>query len=148
MKKTFRGVLGTDDPGSLFVEVPFDVKAVFGRARPPVKVTIGKHTWRSTLSVYGGKSYVGVRKSNRDAAGVTVGERVTVTIESDDEPRIVTPPPELAVALAGDARAAAGWARLSYTHQREHADAIAEAKRPETRERRVARALEMLRRGP
>ncbi|MBI5365520.1 MAG: DUF1905 domain-containing protein [Planctomycetes bacterium] len=144
MKKKFSGVLGTSAPGSLFVEVPFDVKAVFGRARPPVKVTIGKHTWRSTLAVYDGKTYVGVRKSNREAAGVAVGERVTVTLEGDDGPRVVTPPSDLAAALAGDRQAATAWAKLSYTHQREHVDALADAKHIETRLRRLARTLEML----
>ena len=142
--KRFKAKLGSEGPGSLFIEVPFDVKAAFGKARPPVKVTVNGHTWRSTVSVYGGRAYLPVRKSNRDAARVTVGDVVSVAIELDTDARTVEPPEELARALAKNARARAGWARLSYSHKREHAEAIDGAKKPETRARRIAKAIEML----
>jgi hypothetical protein len=87
MVKRFKAKLGSTGPGSLFIEVPFDVKAAFGKARPPVVVVINKHSYRSTIAVYGGRSYVPVRKSNRDAAGVQVGDLVDVSLDLDRETR-------------------------------------------------------------
>lgn len=143
--RTFRAKLGTKDAGSLFFEVPFDVKAAFGKARPPIKVTINRYTYRSTPAIYAGHTYVPVRASNRDAAGVDVGDTVTVTLELDTAVRDVKPPPPLARALKRDARARAAWKALSYSHKKEYADAIASAKKPETRDSRLKRTLTMLR---
>ena len=142
--KRFKAILGSDDPGSLFIEIPFDVKAVFGTARPKVVVTVNDHSYRSTVSVYGGRSYLPVRKSNRDAAKVAVGDEVNVRLELDEEPRVVEVPTELAAALRKNTALRAAWAKLSHSHQREHADAITSAKKEETRARRVAKAIEML----
>jgi hypothetical protein len=142
--KKFKAILGKEGDSGLFLEVPFDVKEEFGRARPPVKVTVNGYAFRTTVSVYGGKYYLGVRKSHRDAAGVEVGDRVEITMALDDEPREVEIPPELAKALAKNKRAKARWEKLSYTHQKEHADAINDAKKPETKARRVEKAIEML----
>lgn len=139
MKKSFRTRLISDRP-ALFIQLPFDVKAAFGKARPPVVVTINGHSWRSTVAVYGGKSYLPVRASNRDAAQVTAGETVHVTVASDEAPRIVPMPKE----LKGRTAARAAWKKLSYSHQREHAEALAEAKKPETRARRVEKMIAML----
>ena len=141
-RTTLRGEPGKGDIA--LIEVPGDVRAVFGKARPPVRATLGKYTFRTTIAVYGGKSYVGVRKSHRDAGKLAPGQSVAVVLELDDEPRTVTPPKELAAALKKDARARAAWDALSFTHQREHAEAIESAKKPETRARRVEKALAML----
>jgi uncharacterized protein YdeI (YjbR/CyaY-like superfamily) len=94
--------------------------------------------------VYGGKSYVGVRRSHREAAKLAPGQRVRVVIELDEAPRTVTPPKELAAVLAKDKNARAAWEALSFTHQREHAEAIEDAKKPETRARRVEKTIAML----
>ena len=126
------------------IVVPGDVRAVFGKARPAVRAMLGKYTFRTTIAVYGGKSYVGVRRSHREAAKLAPGQSLRVVLELDDAPRVVTPPKELAAALAKDAKARAAWDALSYTHKREHAEAIEGAKKPETRARRVAAALAML----
>jgi len=127
-----------------FVELPFDVRAEFGRARPPVKVTINGYTYRSTVSVYGGKYFIPVRKSNQDAAAVKPGDICKVTIASDTEVRDVDPPPDLKAALARNARAKARWDKLSFSHKKEHAQALLDAKKPETRARRLRKTLEML----
>ncbi len=142
--RKFTATLGSSEPGALFFELPFDVKEEYGRARPPVKVAINGYEFRTTVAVYGGRSYIGVRRSHREAAGVAVGDRVKVTIEADREPRTVEPPPELAAALKKNAAARAAWGRLSYSCKKEHADAILAAKRPETRARRVDAALAKL----
>ena len=121
--------------------MPFDAKAEYGSARAPVRCTINGVAYRSRLSVYGGTTYLGLRREVRDAPGVSLGDEVQVTMELDDEPREVEVPPALAAALAGDDRA---YERLSFSHRKEYAQWIAEAKRPETRERRVRKAIEML----
>lgn len=141
--RTFRARVAAGEQ-ALFIEVPFDVKEAFGRARPPVVVRLGAYEYRSTVAVYGGKSLIGIRKSHRDAAGVRAGDTIDVTLTLDDAPRTVEPPPELAAAFKKNARARAAWDKLSYTHQREHAEAILQAKKPETRARRVEKALAML----
>lgn len=77
---TFEAVVETEDEG-VFVVVPFDVKAEFGAARAPVTVTIGGFTWDSTIAVYGGRSYLPLRRGVRQAARIEPGDTVTVTVE-------------------------------------------------------------------
>jgi hypothetical protein len=141
--KRFRAKLGSD-AGALFVEVPFDVKEEFGKARPAVKVSIDRYSYRSTISVYGGKYYLPVRRDRREAAGVKAGDVVSVTIQADTGVRKVNPPPALSAALAKNGPARAAWARLSYSQKKEHAEAIRQAKKPETRVRRIQKILEKL----
>jgi hypothetical protein len=127
--------------------VPFDAKAEYGSTRAPVLCTINGVEYRSRLSVYAGTTYLGLRKDVREAAGVSVGDEVQVTMELDNGPREVAVSPALATALAGDDAASGAYDGLSFTHRKEYARWIAEAKRPETRERRVRRAIEMLNEG-
>jgi hypothetical protein len=143
----FTGTLGASATGGRWIEVPFDVRAVFGQARPPVRATVNGTPLRSRLSVYGGRTYLGLRSEIRSAAGIDVGDSVAVTLELDDAPREVEVPPALAVALEHDSAAAVAFEALAFTNRREYADWIATAKRDETRERRVAKAVEMLRSG-
>jgi Domain of unknown function (DUF1905) len=77
---TFDAVVETEDEG-VFVELPFDVKAEFGRARAPVNVTINGFTWPSTVAAYGGRYYLPLRRGVRNAAGIAPGDRVSVTVE-------------------------------------------------------------------
>jgi hypothetical protein len=137
--KTFKTVLGDG-----FVELPFDVRKEFGRARPPVKVSINGCTYRSTVSVYGGKYMVPVRKSRQDEAGVKQGDVCKVVIALDMEAREVEPPFDLKSALAKNPAARTKWDALSFTHKREHAEALRDAKKPETRARRLQKTIEML----
>jgi hypothetical protein len=142
----FETVLQAEDSG-VFFEVPLDVPAVFGKARAPVRGTINGHPFRSTVAVYGGRSYLPVKKALREAAGVAAGDAVVIELEADEQPRTVDPPPDLAAALAADPGARAAFEGLSFTHQREYAEWVAEAKREATRRRRVDQAVEMLRDG-
>jgi Bacteriocin-protection, YdeI or OmpD-Associated/Domain of unknown function (DUF1905) len=128
-------------------EVPLDVRALFGRARPPVNVTIRGHTWRSTVAVYGGRYYLVVNRSVKAATGVDAGDEVEVTLELDEQPREVTLPEGLGEALERDGAAREFFERLSFTNRREYADWIADAKREETRRDRTRRAVAMLREG-
>jgi Bacteriocin-protection, YdeI or OmpD-Associated/Domain of unknown function (DUF1905) len=130
-----------------YFEVPLDIPELYGRARPPVRVTIGGHTYRSTIAVYGGRYFLPLNRANRTAAGVAAGQRVTVEIDVDDEPRTIEVPEDLREALAADPEAAAAYEEMSYSHRKEYVDWISEAKRADTRRRRVAGAIERLRDG-
>jgi hypothetical protein len=142
--KRFRARLETDDDSAVFVKVPFDVKSAFGKARPPVRVTLNGYEYQSTLTPYGEVYYLGVNQKVRAAAGVQIGDRVTVTLEADEAPRVVKPPVDLARALKANPAAQARWKQLSFTHQKEYVGAIEEAKKPETRARRIEKTIEQL----
>jgi len=136
----------TAEFGDRGVVVPFDSRTEFGEARAPVAGTVNGTAFRGRLMVYGGVTYLGFRREIRDAAGgIEPGDLVEVVIQRDDAPREVDVPPALASALAGDAEARSVFESLAFTHRREYAEWIAEAKREETRARRVERALTMLR---
>lgn len=147
MPERFDTTLQVEGRTATFFEVPLDVPAIFGRARPPVRVTIGDHTYRSTIAVYGGRYFLPLNRQNREAAGVAAGEQVSVELEADLEERNVEVPDDLRAALDGDDEARSAFESLSYTHRREYADWIVEAKRDETRRRRIAKTLERLRSG-
>jgi bacteriocin resistance YdeI/OmpD-like protein/uncharacterized protein DUF1905 len=142
--KTFRARLGGEKREAPAVEIPFDVRATYGSARPKVIVTVNGVALPTTVAVYGGRSYIGFRKEIRDAAGLEMGATITVTIEPDTAPRIVDVPEDLRRALARNAAARKTFESLSYSHRKEHAQWVAGAKKEETRARRVARVIEML----
>jgi len=128
-------------------KVPFDLNDAFGRARPPVKITIRGHTWRTTPGVYDGVGHVVVNREVKAATGVDAGDRVRVAMELDTEPRTVRLPADLKAALAQDREAEEAFSKLSFTHRREYVEWVEEAKRPETRQRRIAATLERVRAG-
>jgi hypothetical protein len=147
VSERFEAVIQVEGRTATYFEVPLDVRGLFGRARPPVRVTIRSHTYRSTIAAYGGRYLLPLNRANRAAAGVAAGDTVTVEIELDEQPRRVTAPADLQAALDGDAEAAAAFEKLSYTHRREYVDWITEAKRAATRTRRIDKTLEHLREG-
>jgi hypothetical protein len=118
-----------------------------GAKRFPVRATINGYTWRTSVTRMRGEFLLGLNRSVREAAGVEAGDTIDLEIELDDAPREVEVPEALATALAGDPVAQAAFDGLAYTHRKEYALWIGEAKRDETRERRVVQALEMLREG-
>jgi hypothetical protein len=143
----FKAILGGEEGERPVVEVPFEVKERFGRARAPVRGTVDGADFRTTVAVYGGRYYLGFNKDVRDRAGIAIGDEVEVAVDHDREPRTVEVPPPLAAALENDSEARAAFDGLSYTHRNEYARWIAEAKREETRARRVEKAVAMLRDG-
>ena len=141
-------VLQPRGPAAAVVLTDEQVEAVGeGAKRFPVRATVNGHTWRTSVARMRGEFLVGLNKEVRAAAGVESGDTVSVELELDAEPRDVDVPPALAEALAGDDAARAAFDGLAFTHRKEYARWIAEAKREETRDRRVAEALEMLRAG-
>ena len=113
----------------------------------PVVATVNGYTWRTTITRMGGEFLLGLNRAVRQEAGVEAGDTVEVKLDLDTAPREVEVPEALANALAEDSQARAAFERLAYTHRKEYARWIAEAKREETRQRRLAQALEMLRQG-
>lgn len=123
------------------IEVPEEVVEKLGKGkRPPVTITINRHAWRSTVAVMGGKFMVGVPAEHRTAAGIEAGEAITVTLELDDAPRDTPVPDDFAAALE-KAKARAAFDALAPSHRKEHVRAIEEAKAPETRARRIEKAV-------
>lgn len=141
--QSFSGTVERDGTGC-FVALPFDPKAAFGAVRAPVTVTVNGYTFRSRVVAMGGPACIGLRREHREAAGLSGGEAVAVTIALDTAPRTVAAPADLLLALRAVPGALAAWTALSYTHQREHVEAIDGAKRPETRARRIAAAVTMV----
>lgn len=127
------------------IRVPGAVVAALGAGkRPPVRVTINGHTYRSTLAAYGEEFLLPLSAEHREAAGAAAGETVEVDLELDQEPRTVSVPDDLAAALAGQPGAAEAFDALSYTMRKEYARQVESAKAQATRERRIATILSKL----
>jgi len=145
--KTYKTTIVRD--GSMcFIPVTFDPRTVFGKIRVPVKVTLNGFTFRSTISAMGGPPCIPLRQSNREAAGLDGTETLTVRLDLDTEPRTVTPPADFVRALRAAPSQWKRWQELSYTRRKELVDVIEAAKKPETRARRIGRAVEEIRTAP
>lgn len=144
--RTFKVTLGEEEPGFVArVPLPFDPRVEFGKARAPVKITVNRVVLRSTVMIYGGKAYIGFRREICEQAKLRPGKTVTIRIESDTAPREVEIPPDLERALRADRAARAAWDALSFTHRKEHAEALLGAKKAETRASRLEKTVAMLR---
>jgi len=144
----FRAQLQRRGPAAAVVLDEAQVAAVGeGAKRFPVIATVNGYTWRTSVARMGGEFLLGLNREVRDGAGVQAGDEAEVTVELDEKPREVDVPEALAAALAADPQAAAAFEAMAFTHRKEYARWITEAKRAETRERRVAQALEMIRAG-
>jgi len=122
------------------------VTALGGGGRPKVTVALNGFTFPSSIAKMGGSYWLGVSAERRTAAGVEGGQVYDLDVELDTAPRVIETPDDLRAALEAEPGLRARWEKLSYSHQREHVQAITSAKAPETRARRVAKAIEMLRR--
>ena len=143
---TLKTTLQTRGPAAAVVLDDEQVSAVGeGAKRFPVRATVNGYTWRTSVARMGGEFLVGLNREVREGAGAQAGDTVEVTLELDTAPREVEVPQALASALASDPAVKAAFDGLAYTHRKEYARWIAEAKREETRERRVAKALKMIR---
>jgi Bacteriocin-protection, YdeI or OmpD-Associated/Domain of unknown function (DUF1905) len=145
--KRFRALVERREGGEVCsISIPFDVEKTFGgRNRVPVRGTINGAPFRSSVFRMGGDChFMVVNRQMREAAGLSGGETVPVTMERDTEPRTIEPPTDFARALKGNKDAQATWDKLSYTHRREHVEHIEEAKRPDTRQRRIENSIRLL----
>jgi hypothetical protein len=142
--KTFKTTI-VREGSTCFIPITFDPKAVFGTRRAPVKVTLNGHTYRSTIAAMGGPPCIPLRRSNREAAHLEGGETLEVRLDLDTDPREVKLPADFAKALKTSPPAWQRWLELSYSHQREYTESIEEAKKPETRARRIEAAVRTIR---
>ncbi|GAA4595956.1 hypothetical protein GCM10023194_66840 [Planotetraspora phitsanulokensis] len=131
------------------LEVPSEVVAALGGGpRPPVTITVNGHSWKSRVALLRGRHLLGLSNANRQAAGVAIGDEVEVDLELDTEPRVVVEPEDFAQALDADPVTRAAYDDLAYSRKREHVRAIESAKKPETRRRRIEKAIVTLRADP
>jgi hypothetical protein len=130
------------------VEVPAKIVDALGSTkRPLVKVTINGYTYRNAIAPMGGVFMLGISEEVRSRAGVAGGDTIDVDVELDTQPRDVEVPPELAKALARDAKAKKYFETLSYSKKNALVAPIANGKTAETRERNLAKAMDALRTG-
>jgi len=148
---TFRAAVRSSGRGGggHLVDVPPQVIEALGgqgsgRSRIPVTATFDGIPYRGSIVRMGGGAVLGVQKAIMAEAGVSVGDTLTVVVRNDDAPREVEVPVDLAEALRGNDEARAVFEGLSYSHRREYVDSITEAKRPETRARRVERTIQAM----
>jgi hypothetical protein len=141
----FRTTLQRFGPNNTGIEVPEQVLTALGRGRRvKVVATVNGYTYRTSVTPAYGKILMPFSSEHRAASGLSGGEEIEVELIPDDAPRQVEVPADLAAALAGAPDAAAFFAGLSHTNKRAYVLWIEDAKKPETRSARVAKAVEML----
>jgi hypothetical protein len=144
----FKATIVAGPRGGMFVEVPDPIiEQMGGGGRIPVAATFDGEAYRGSIVRMGGRPVLGIRKSIRETIDKGAGSSVLVTVRRDSHERSVEVPVALAQALAERPSLRAAFEGLSYTHRREYAEWIAEAKKEETRQRRVRRALQMIEEG-
>jgi hypothetical protein len=137
-------VLSAGQGGGHAVLVPPEVTAAFSSKRPAVVATVNGTEYRSRLMVYGGKTYLGLRKDLLRQIGASVGDLIEIELTEDRAERVVTEPAELLEALAADPAARAAYDALAYTHRLEYARWISEGKQAETRATRTEKTIRRL----
>lgn len=144
----FRAVIQLDGKTATGIRVPAEVVAALGSSkRPPVRVTIRGHTYRSSVAAIGRLFMLPVSAENRASASIAAGDEVDVDVELDTEPREVTVPSDFAAALDRDAGTRRTFDGLSYSRRQWYVLPIEGAKTADTRQRRIAKAVSMLREG-
>jgi hypothetical protein len=142
----FRSTVELGGKTATGIHVPDEVvKSLGSGKRPAVTVTIKDHTYRSTVARMGGRFMLPLSAENRGSAGVTAGDTVDVDIELDTEPRVVAVPDDFAAALDTDGDARRAFDKMSYSHQLRWVLSIEDAKTPETRQRRITKAVTQIR---
>jgi len=141
----FRAKLLLNGKTATGIRVPPEVVASLGNGKKPaVVVTINNYTYRSTVASMGGEFMLPVSAEHRTGAGIVAGDEIEVSLALDTEPRVVTVPTDFADALAADSIAQQKFNTLAYSHKLQHVLAIEDAKTPETRQKRIVKAIAML----
>jgi hypothetical protein len=148
MAQTFRTTLRQEGKSATGFQVPAEVvEALGGGKRPPVTITINGYTYRSTIFPYTEAYMLPLAAEHRGPAGVQAGDEMEVTLELDTAPRVLEVPPELAAALDADPQAKAFFDGLSYSNKRVFTLNVEGTNNPETKARRVEKAIAMMREG-
>lgn len=144
-KFEFKAIIENAGNGGAYIKIPFDVNQVFGKKLVKVSASFDGEPYRGLLSRMGDPWHILiVLKSIRKKIGKGFGDEINVILEEDVDPRVIEIPSALAVAFEQEAEALAFFDSLSYTHRREYVTWIEEAKQESTRQNRVAKAIEML----
>lgn len=144
----FRATLQRDGKTATGIRVPAEVMSSFGQSkRLAVRATINSYTYRSTVVVMGGEFKLPVSAEVRERAGIAANDEVDVDLEPDTEPREVAVPPDLADALGADADARRVFDGLSVSNRKRMVLSVETAKTAETRQKRITKAVSMLREG-
>jgi antitoxin component of MazEF toxin-antitoxin module len=139
----FRSIVESGGGNATGIVVPDEVVESLGSGkRPAVVITVGDHSYRTTVARMGGRYLVPLAAEHRNAAGVAAGDEIDVGIALDAAPRTVEVPADLAAALDEVDGARAAFDALAFTHRKEWVRSVEDAKRPETRARRIAKAVE------
>ena len=147
-KQTFRAEIKNAGGGGAFVEIPFDVEKKFGSKRPKVRAMIEGVPYRGILTRMGSECHMLIiLKGIREQVGKTFGDEIEVTIELDAEPHVIEIPKDLMREFKKDKQAKDFFDKLSYTHRKEYVTWINEAKKEETRQSRILKTIEMLKKG-
>lgn len=147
-KQTFKAVIQNAGGGGAFVEIPFDVEAEFGVKRPKIRALIEGVPYRGILTRMGSECHMLIiLKGIREQIGKTFGDEIEITVEPDVEPREIEIPDDLKKAFKTEKEANAFFDKLSYTHRKEYVTWINEAKKEETRQSRIVKTIEMLKKG-
>jgi len=142
----FRATVQLSGKTATGIEVPAEIIERLGQGkRPPVTVTIAGYTYRTTVGAMAGRFMLPLSAENRAAAGVAAGDEVAVEIALDTEPREVSVPSDFAAALSNDAAARSAFDKMSKSHKERWILSITSAKAPETRKRRIVKAIEAIR---
>lgn len=145
VKQRFRAVIKDAGDGGAYVSIPFDVEATYGKKRVKIIASIEGELYRGTLVRMGTPQHVLIiLKEIRQKIGKSFGDMVTIELEEDTEPRVVEVPPELQQALLDHPPAQEQFNKLSYTHQKEYVRWVSEAKREDTRQKRIVQTVETL----
>lgn len=148
MSEAFRATIIQTGKTACGIQVPEAiVDALGGGKRPAVTVDLDGYAYRSTVAPMGGEWWLGVNADHRAASGLKAGDEVTVTLALDTAPRELAVPPELAEALDAAPEARAFFDGLSYSNKRVFALSVEGTSNPETKARRVAKAIALMREG-
>ncbi|MDO5292947.1 MAG: YdeI/OmpD-associated family protein [bacterium] len=129
-----------------YIEIPFDVEQVYGSKRVKVKATFDGHPYRGSIVRMGLPCYmIGITKEVRNAIGKTFGDTIKVTIEKDEEERVLEVPSELEQVFREEEEMKSFWETLSFSVKKKYCASILTAKKEETRQKRIETAIEKLR---
>lgn len=142
---TLRTAIEPFGPAGALVLSDADVELLGGGRRAAVVVKVGERSARLRLAVMGGQNVIGLSRANRTLLAVEIGQEVEAEVSLDESPRTVTVPDDLLAALAAEPALLARFEALPYTHRREFVEWVEQAKRSQTRQRRVTGTMERLR---
>lgn len=146
MEQKFNAIIKeVKDKGGAYIEIPFNVEEVFRAKRVKVKATFDGELYRGSVVRMGTECHIiGITKAIRDKINKGIGDEVLVTMEKDNEERIIVVPLDLQLKLEDNVEANNYWNKLSYSNKKKYVNWIESAKKQETRNKRLEASIEKL----